>query len=324
MKHKSYVFGVLGIFAALFLLFDLCIWIIPHMYYGDIEYPYWEEQKDYITEGGKDNEILFMGDSVPKVGILPDVISDKSYNISIGGVTAIEMYYALNTYLKRNAPPKKIFIAFSPIHYAHLEWFHTRTVYFHYLSFSETMEAEGVILNDEDILFYEKPGILLDDIECFLRFPNKYYLTIRDSRLKRKALNDEKYRLTREAKGRMYFPPVPDWKEEYEDNKYLKYGFKKRESIEYYLKKLLYLAGQNDIEVHIIQMPVNNLTYQSIKNSGYLADFENYMQSLKDETGADIETKIPVYDSEYFDDQMHLSKQGAKIYSKFLKEKYNL
>lgn len=324
MKAKTYVFSIIIIFAILFFVADFIVWKLPPMNYFDEEYPYWVEQKDYITEGGKNNDILFMGDSVVKVGILPEIISEKSYNIAIGGTTPIEMYYSLNTYLKNNEPPKKLFIGFSPIHYSHLEWFKTRTVYFHYLSLDEMIEAEKIILKDEDLFFYEKPGMIWEDIECYLRFPNKYYLTIRNSKLKRKEENTKKYNLARKAQGRMFFPPILHWHLSYKENKYVMKGFQKRNSIDYYLKKLLALASENNIEVYIIQMPVNEITYQSFLKSEYATNFTNYMKELDDETDIEIETELPIYDRELFDDYMHLSKEGAVIYTQKLKEKYNL
>jgi len=324
MKDKTYVFSSLIIFICLFILLDIVIWKIPPMRYFDEEYPYWKEQKDYITEGGKDNEILFMGDSVIKVGILPEIISEKSYNIAIGGTTPVEMYYSLNAYLKNNKPPKKIFMAFSPIHYSHLEWYRTRTVYFHYLTFDEMMEAENIILKDDDLSFYEKPGLLWDDIECFLRFPNKYYLTIRNSKLKRNIENEEKYLSAREAQGKMFFPPVLNWELKYKENEYVTKGFQKRKSIDYYLKQILTLAKANNIEVFIIQMPINKITNESFIESGYSENFTNYMEELSRETDISIEINLPIYDTKLFDDYMHLSKKGAEIYTKNLKEKYNL
>lgn len=324
MKDKSYVFSVLGIFIFLFVMSDIIIWQIPPMRYFDEEYPYWKEQKDYITEGGKENEILFMGDSVIKVGILPEIVSDKSYNIAIGGTTPVEMYYSLQTYLKHNKPPKKIFMAFSPIHYSHLEWYRTRTIYFHYLSFDEMLEAEEIISKDDDMFFYEKPIFLWEDMECFFRFPNKYYLTIRNSKLKRHIENEEKYLTAREAQGRMFFPPVLNWELKYKENEYVAKGFQKRKSIDCYLKKIFALSKERNIEVFIVQMPINKITYESFVDYGYSENFTNYMNEIAKETNANIEINIPIYDANLFDDYMHLSKKGAEIYSKNLKEKYKL
>ena len=294
------------------------------MNYFDEEYPYWKEQKDYITEGGKNNEILFLGDSVAKVGILPKIVSDNSYNIAIGGTTSVEMYYSLNTYLKNNKPPKKIFMAFSPIHYSHLEWYKTRTIYFHYLTFEEMIESEKIILKDDDIFFYEKPGLFWEDMECFLRFPNKYYLTIRNSKLKRKTQNESQYENARAANGRMFFPPVFNWEMKYKENKYVTKGFQKRKSIDCYLKKIFTLAKENNIKVYIIQMPINKITYESLKKRDYIKNFNEYMEELSKNTDIHIEKELPIYDTKLFDDYMHLSKEGAEIYTKNLKKKYNL
>lgn len=74
--------------------------------------------------------------------------------------------------------------------------------------------------------------------------------------------------------------------------------------------------------MRIVQEPVHVIDYELIKNSGYLADFQAYMSHLARETGAEVELAMPVYEVEYFGDNLHVNEAGAKRYSTELREKY--
>ena len=69
------------------------------MYIYDEEYASYQQTLDYINKTNEYNHTLIFGDSVAKAGIIPDLISEDTYNISMAGATTIEQYYMLQDYL---------------------------------------------------------------------------------------------------------------------------------------------------------------------------------------------------------------------------------
>ena len=175
------------------VLLTVLIWLIPEMNYFDGEYPSWRQQKDYTHAKGDQAQILFIGDSAFKAAIIPDLIGDDTYNLSLGGAGPIEMYYSLKNYLQNHPKPKKIFISLSPMHFNYLARYRDRALYFHFLSPAEQIESQYNIFKYDDVSIFEIFSLSLENLQFMIKFPTKYFQTIKSSELSRGQLNKDIY-----------------------------------------------------------------------------------------------------------------------------------
>lgn len=82
------------------------------MYIYDEEYASYKQTLDYINQSNETNRVLIFGDSVAKAGIIPQLISEDTYNISMAGATTIEQYYMLQDYLEHHEAPKTLIMMY--------------------------------------------------------------------------------------------------------------------------------------------------------------------------------------------------------------------
>lgn len=110
--------------------------------YMDSDFPYWEQQNDYIRAKSDRQEIIFLGDSRTKAAVNPNGFCENAYNLALGGSTAVEMYYSLKRYLKYHPKPEMVIAAFAEYHYSSDEFFKTRNLYLHYTNLFETIREK--------------------------------------------------------------------------------------------------------------------------------------------------------------------------------------
>ena len=95
-------------------------------------------------------------------------------------------------------------------------------------------------------------------------------------------------------------------------------NFRVQQVLDYYLRETILMCNNNNIPVHIIQLPMGEHGVELLKSTGYMQQYENYMQALADDYGISVEIHIPVYPDELFADNSHLNKQGqSKFTSNF-------
>ena len=322
MNDKIYV---LNFFASVFfgmILLTIIIWFIPEMDYFDGEYPSWKQQRDYTHTKGSESQILFIGDSAFKAAVIPELIDDSAYNLSLGGASPLEMYYALNTYLKNHPKPKQVFISFGPMHFMYLKRYQDRTLYFHFLDPKDQIESQINIFRLDDTPFLDMLSMSLENIQYMIKFPTKYFQTIKTSELKRGEFNQDNYDSVSEQRGHMYFGLDPQWFNHYEPHEQLQREFKLLQSEDFYIKKLLHLCLDNDIPVRMVQTPVNKMTYETTQKYNQFQSYQEYLKKLSKEMNVEIETDLIFYDINLFGEHLHLNEKGAEIYSKNFKEKF--
>lgn len=321
MDDKRYCLATVGGLIFLYLCLTAFLWLVPNEMYMDAEYPYWMQQRDYIEAEGDREEILFLGDSAFKAAVLPEVIAPEAYNFALGGGTAIEMCYALETYLERHPKPKAVFIAFGSVHYADIESYQTRTMYFHYLPFREAFLSQYRILSMDGMPYEKIPDWVLGNLQYMLRFPTKYFRTLWTSRLERGEGNRQAYESVSSAKGHRLFGTDGEWMKHYKTYEVLLRPFRPLPSVDHYMRRMLDRCKAEGIPVRVFQIPVHELDYNIIRSNGYLEDYLAYMDRLERETGVPVEKELPVYDLKEFGDFMHVNAKGAARYSRELKEK---
>ena len=322
MTERRYFWSiVLGIFCVMAVLTAM-IWMIPLDRYMDNEFASWQQQKDYVHRPGEEREILFLGDSVFKAAVLPEEIAPNAYNLALGGATPLEMYYSLRDYFAVHPAPQAVFLAFSPVHYMDMESYHTRNFYFHFLGARDAIASQLFVFQRDDTPWRERPGLLVWDVAYLSRVPMMYYRTIRSSELHRDGGNREEYGRVASARGHKYFGLTNDWLASYQTYEVFQRPFVPLESLHDYLVAMIRLCQERGVPVFVLQDPMQPLDYAVISQSGYLADYEAYMDRVAEETGVPVEREIPVYDVSFFGDFQHVNEQGAMRYSHWVRTRY--
>lgn len=317
---KSFVFVFLIILAIAVARWILLVNV--QYSYMDGEFPYWMQQKDYVHTKNDKSEVLFMGDSRMKAGIIPERICDNAYNLAVGGGVAIEAYYSLLDYLKYHPKPKIVVMGFAAFHYQDHGEFETRNLYFHYLSSKNQLAAQFVLYKLGQVDFQGLKSKIIDTLKYNLLFPQKYSAACIKSKFKREKNNRTMFQKNADAKGHMYFGL-----KERDDNlnpetKRKKFYVNAREN--YYLHKIIDLCQKNEIPLFIEQLPMNTPSWNKINENGFYADYRAYMESVMKETGVPVELEIPCYDVECFGDSSHMNSRGAEKFSSEIKGKYQL
>lgn len=287
--------------------------------YMDPEYPMFKLQKDYISQK-HDDELIILGDSRAKSGILADRFSCKAYNLSLGGTSPIEMYFSLSKYLESGNKPKKAILAFAPQHYYRNDCFWERTVYFHYLSLSEISQVLHEAKEYKNYQIYTE-NCNGNALQYLLYMPAKYGTALINSGFAgRYNTNIEIYEYVNADLGYKEYG-----KAEYSDE----INFEASEKTFFYdrltdsyLRKIIDLCQDNNIELIIEQIPMNESSYNVISAS-YKKNYEDYMKSLSiDYPNIIIQPYITYLPNRYFGDSSHLNRLGAEVYTDYLANKY--
>ena len=328
MKYVSRLIKNLILISIPLILICVYTFIYP-MSYMAVEYPMWAEEKNYVNQPQKASNqasspaTLIIGDSRAKSGIIPSELAEDGsvYNISIGGASTVEMYYAVRNYLKNHEAPEKAFVIFAPYHFCELDnW--NQTLYYNYLSLPELMEAETNALKMQDKNIHYT-GWLPDILSFKLRLPNKYLDAIYTSRLGQNLNeNREKYDSVRRDLGYTAFG-------EDEENNEVSYevhcpSFDLSPMADHYYIKLLDTLKDAGVRVIVEQAPVNPASDEQITEE-FREGYRSYLEkTTKDYPGITVEKEIPVYDKNCFGDNNHLNRRGAEKYTAMIREKYRL
>ncbi|MBP3772680.1 MAG: hypothetical protein J6I53_08325 [Treponema sp.] len=314
---KSFVFVFLIILAIAVARWILLVNV--QYSYMDGEFPYWMQQKDYVHTKNDKSEVLFMGDSRMKAGIIPERICDNAYNLAVGGGSMVEMYYSLKGYLKNHPEPEMVVLGFAAYHYAREYQFESRNLYFHFLPLEYQIEAQI------EKYISGQPGLknkLIDTMKYDLFFPQKYSAACINSKFKREKHNRTLFQTNAAAKGHMYFGK--NEKDERLNQETSFRGFNVNPHLDNYLHKIIDLCQKNEIPLFIEQLPMNTPSWNKINENGFYADYRAYMESVMKEMGIPVELEIPCYDVECFGDSSHMNSRGAEKFSSEIKEKYQL
>lgn len=93
-------------------------------------------------------------------------------------------------------------------------------------------------------------------------------------------------------------------------------------TLDYYMGELLTLCTSRGIPVYVEQLPMGNPGREKLEASGYLDEYRSYMQSFADRYGVEVETEIPLYPADEFQDDSHLNNVGAERFTAELRAKY--
>ena len=290
------------------------------MRFFDGEYAMYQQQKDYIYNNNDYNRVLIIGDSKAKAAFLPSLLSDETYNLSLGGITPLENYYYLKEYLENRQAPKTVFISFNPFHYMTFDTFWTRSVYFHRLSENDLADIFKTSLPYEDT-----DEILTDFDKKALEY--KYYSVKNYGKAFAKSFFEDRYKKNSdmyndmyETKGQVYFG-TSEYCDDLSQEAQVE-NFEVLDIIDCYLHKTIDMCLDYGINVIVDTIPMNQATYEACTQS-YLSDYSDYMNSIQSEyPQITVVTDLYYYDNEYFGDAAHFNAKGTEKYSKYIKETY--
>ena len=300
----------------------ICIYTYLNPFgYMTVEYPMWEEEKDAVRGGIEDADILIIGDSRAKSGLIPGELPGEKeiYNIAIGGATSIEMYYALSQYLENHEAPETAVVIFAPVHLCAIDnW--QQTLFFNYLTLPELLEAEKTaVLTKEEAVCYS--GFPADLLSFRLRLPNKYMDALINARGNGNlAENRAKFEALRETRGYTAFG-------EEDGNDDLNYethhqDFDLSPMLDEYYIRLLDLLRNKGIEVIIAQAPMNEASGKALSQD-FRQGFTEYIEGIEERYPEyTVETEVPIYDNSFFGDNNHLNRKGAEKFSKEFSANY--
>ena len=285
------------------------------MYIYDEEFASYQQTLDYINGSDEYNQVLIFGDSVAKAGIIPSVISEKTYNISMAGATTIEQYYMLQDYLAHHEAPKTLIMMYFIGAYDSIDdFFWNRTIYFNCLTTQQFQEIaqNGAFSFEDKLKFFEYKW-------CS---PRKYYAAIKNALFEnRHEINQKEYETAVKSKGHHYFGT----ESAFEPNNVTITGknhFQILDIIDFYLHKSIQLCEENGIQVILEQHPINESTYANM-NQDYKREYLDYMKNLAERyPNILVNTDFNVCPSDWLGDFSHLNENGATKFTEGLKEKY--
>ena len=312
---KMIVLGVIVLLPA------IAVWlyiIYGGMYYLDEEYPYEAWNKNFCqTDHNGSVDVLILGDSVVNASILPEYLSDGTYNLSLGGTTPVEAYYILKEYLEYNEAPEVCYIGFADVGYITDQNLYTRTLYFHRFSYEDEKELFSIA---ED---YNAESILIDgylDEWKQYRFwsPSKYLPALFNGGFNaRYETNMANYQAIDEHKG-SYLSLTDAYELEAEEIEYT--SFPVNEYYDYYMKRLLDLCVDNGITPRVLMVPMRP---NIVCTMDYIADCYKYLVKLQEYCPEMTYYYRPEgFGYEDFADVWHMNWNGAVKYTQLIKETY--
>ena len=316
MNSKRFVISIVLIIFSLIGIIYAALWILPEEKYMQGEYSAWKQQKEYSLQKHA-REAILLGDSRMKIDVNALEL-DNTYNMALAGSSPIEAYYTLKRYLNAGNIPEKVYIGFAPTHFTSYENYLDRGIFFHYYSDNEISEINF------NILKYEGIDYSTEVQKYKWRSPAVYLTTLLHSfKEDRASINKNLCKEMEDCKGTLTLngqknngkPVIP---EEAKEN-----NFRVQQVLDYYLRETILMCNNNNIPVHIIQLPMGEHGVELLKSTGYMQQYENYMQTLADDYGISVEIHIPVYPDELFADNSHLNKQGQQQYTRHIKNFYD-
>ncbi len=297
--------------------------------YMDGEFSMYRWQRDVrlgaVEIGEEEADVIVLGDSRAKSGVIPWEISESALNLAEGGSTSIETYYTLKDYIQNNEKPKTVILIIAPYHFVNVDGFWDRSVYFDFLSFNQAKEVLDLAEEYNELETFFSPNNekgLLTLIEYKIKVPYRYISAIKKSLFNsRQEFNETRYQLMSETGGYTLFR---EWfskttgpysiETEMEDFNYSKV-------LDEYYRKTIELCIENDIEIICEQIPFTENSNNEIDS--LKIPFEEYLSEVaKEYPQAYVVTSVDSYPDIYFTDSNHLTLYGAGEYTSYLMEKY--
>lgn len=296
----------------------LCIYFRTNqLRYIDDEGPYYIWNKEVSnTAQDKDYSVIVLGDSTSNAAYIPEYLSDDTINLSLGGMSPVENYYTLKDWLANHAAPKVCYISFYDGCLKTSELFWTRACYSHRYSLKDTAEIiKTAIAYNEQTIVNEHPWLSL--ISYALYLPNKYITPFLNAGFnQRYETNLAAKEFVDRHRGRYITVGTGEYFTT--GNEYY-VPFAVNPMFDHYYRKIIELCYQNQIEVHIVKLPLPD---SAVFEEGYAEAFHAYYDGLCQEFPGLTVDWFPLYTKDYFADDRHMNSHGALRFSAELKALY--
>ncbi|WP_155942229.1 hypothetical protein [Pseudobutyrivibrio ruminis] len=288
------------------------------MYYSNIDFAYSFWNKDFAhAEKDKYYNVVIIGDSSSNSAYIPEILSDNTINLSVGGSSTVEGYLVLKDYLENNEAPTDVFLSYHDSHFKNTEAFWNMIVPSHRFKLMDNLEIVNRGRTDETDMFYHKNAIsdlLLNQIY----FPSKYITFFTNSiGQNRYEANVKGYDEAELHRGRV----VGVGKTEFQTTQNRVYDdFLIEPMYGEYFEKTIKLCVDNNIAVHIVKPPLPGNTIMTDKYKKAVYDYYNQFITRYDNVSFDwIDKK---YLNSKFADEIHLNNDGALVFTTTIKNRY--
>ena len=290
-------------------------------FYMDEEYAMYHQQRTYLLQNDEKNSVLILGDSRAKADFVPGLLSEDTYNIALGGASAVEGYYSMKEYLSVHEAPETVIISYAPMHYMDMDTIWSRTIYFHNMSDQDLKELFQTAENYQDT---EK--LFIDEYQKeFLMYkfymPNKYASALRKSGFFfRYDKTKEKNEQLLKDRGHSFYG-VAEGSDSFNGEAKVA-DFEPSDLVDGYLGRTIELCEEHGIRVIVEQTPMNEASH-TIITQDFKDHYRLYLAELQEKyPKAEISQNLYWYENQFFGDGDHLNEQGAAVYSEYIRSTY--
>ncbi len=308
----------MGILVFLPLVF-LCFYTASQqMAYGDDELSYYLWNRN-VTAVPSDREYttLILGDSSANAAYLPEMLSEGTVSLALGGTTVIENYYVLSNWLDTHAAPECIYVSFMDYHMIYDNMFYERTVYAHLLTPAQEREIlEQARIHGEENIAVPDAELKLFQYDNWL--PNIYLPSLLNAGFNgRRASNQANYDSIALHRG-AYIGLTTDMYHDTDPNVYDSYPV--NPIFDVYYRKLLDLCQEQGIKIRIVSLPK---TGNSVLSDAYRSARDGYYEELvSGYDNASYEAFQDTLPTKLFHDWEHTNLYGAAEWSKIIRTRF--
>ncbi len=306
-------------FCVLLPFFVLGLYMRQHpLTFLDNEAPHyiWNRQKTN-TEQEKEYRVIILGDSVANAAYVPEILSQDTLNLALGGTTPVESYYILRDWLDHNPAPEVCYISFQDNHLLLENCFWSRTMYSHRFNVRQTLEMmQAAISHGESSVLTEH--YWLDYISYTLYLPNKYITAFMNAGFNQRYTDNSASIQSDELHGGRY---TARGTKEYADTTPLPFDqFHVNPLFDEYYYKIAGLCAENGIILRVVKLPLpDNRTF----SDDYKKEFYEYYNNLQQQYPFVTVDWFSAYPRDRFADADHMNSHGALQFSTELKERYS-
>jgi hypothetical protein len=288
------------------------------MWFLDAEYGIWSATQE-MTRTCALGEIVILGDSRAKAGLVPSVMGSKVTNFALGGGTAIEAHYLLQRMLRCPTPPKHAIVSLPVGYFSSVDVYWDRSALFGYLSFAELEEVRRLSVQLDDPVIYstskaKRPFYPVKNLVYAISTPSYYFpAMVNAGFFMRKKVNDEIKQVTIRNRGHTFFGTAEGAEWVVEPVK----QFRVSPVLHHYFSELVQQLLDKDVRVWFVGMPLNKKTYDAFGPSvrdNFLAYLHRF--SAKDGRFRVVGEVLPWMTRDNFGDGEHLNRRGAIAWSK--------
>ncbi len=265
-------------------------------------------------------DVVIIGDSTANAAYVPEVLSESTINLALAGSGTVDGYYTLKDYLEHNPAPTDVFVSYMDYHLAEDYFIWDVSNYVHKYSLMENLEIYHMIqyVSEYDISELASAHYWEDVFNYTIWSPRLYsYSMLHAIDGDRRAANMAAY-ADQDARYGRYCMITND---EYEPEGIQGYSTYYVSPLqEQYYEMIIDLCNKNDINVHMVKLPLST-------DTGFIDDYEDeindyYDDLLEDYDFADFYWFHTTYEHEFFRDEYHMNNHGAFRFSRELKELY--